>query len=258
MNFIKTEYKNKGFVKIKKLFTTEEINLINSEINKLLESNIVSENNLRTIFKTAQNSYAFLEKIDPIIDISTPIFELTKDSRIVDICKELLNDDVYLLKDMVVMKEPNADGFELHQDYAWWQPTGQENFKLLNPQNIISVVISINEATENNGPIIFYPSLHSKLLTPKGEIRNFNSSEKENLIKNEKFIGLMEQGDVIFFHSLIPHYSDKNLSSVSRRQLVLTFNSKSEGNQYDRQLLNYISVQHKRAEQKNITKKKLI
>ena len=258
MNSIKIDYHKKGFVKIESLFSVEEINLVNSEINRLLKSNILSENNLRTVFKASQSSTVFLEKIDPIIDISLPISRIANDSRIVDICKELLNDDVYLFKDMAVLKEPNADGFELHQDYAWWQPVDSNNFKILNPSKIISVVISINEATEMNGPIIFYPSLHSSLITTKGEKRNFNNSEKNSLIQKSKYVGLMKQGDVIFFHSLIPHYSDKNLSSTSRRQLVLTFNSKSEGNLYEAQLLNYIDIQHKRAELKGITKKQLI
>lgn len=257
MNSIKINFNKKGFVKVESLFSFDEINSVNSEIDRILNSEIISEHNLRTVFKASQDSTFYLEKIDPITDISLQISRIANDNRIVDICKELLNDDVYLFKDMLILKEPNADGFELHQDYAWWQPVDSNNLKILNPSKIISVVLSINDATEMNGPIIFYPSLHSSLITTKGEKRNFNNSEINSLIKKSKYVGLMKQGDLIFFHSLIPHYSEKNLSNTSRRQLVFTYNSKSEGNLYEAQLLNYINIQHKRAELKGITKKQL-
>lgn len=256
MNSIKSDYDKYGFLKIHSLFTFNEINRVNNEISRLLNSSIISENNLRTAFKTSHNS-SYLEKIDPIVDISMPIKQIANDKRIIEICSELLNDDVYLLKDMIVLKEPNSNGFELHQDYAWWQSEENNQFNI-SFNHIISVVISIDEATEYNGPIVFYPEQHKYLHTAKGEIRNFNEVEKQRFSNCLTFVGLMKPGDVIFFHSLVPHYSNKNFSQESRKQLVLTYNSKSEGDLYTKQLNNYISIQHKRAKSKGVPQKVLI
>ena len=42
-----------------------------------------------------------------------------------------------------------------------------------------------------------------------------------------------EAGDVIFFTSYVPHYSEPNRSDSSRRALILTFNRLSEGEHKD-------------------------
>ena len=41
---------------------------------------------------------------------------------------------------------------------------------------------------------------------------------------------LLKVGDVVFFNSFIPHYSNANRSKSSRAQIYITYNKKKSGN----------------------------
>ena len=87
----------------------------------------------------------------------------------------------------------------------------------------LTVLVSIDEATPENGCLELVPGRHREGLL---------GSHWEPLDENEalRYVSCPTQrGDVIFFDSYVPHRSRRNLTDCSRRVLYVTYNRLSDG-----------------------------
>lgn len=218
-------FHEKGYLVLRGLFTEEEVAAWSAESDRLVGlSDLIHEDNLRVGFRTNREGERYIEKFDPLVDIS-PVFEaLARDERILTPLREIYNDDALLFKDKLIFKWPGVAGYTMHQDAAMWQPFPFET--------LISVMVAIDGADESNGGLELFARYHDRLLSTPGEIRNMNEEERK-LVTGPGELVETSPGDVILFHALTPHQSGYNTSDRTRRQLYLTYNPAKHGNLYD-------------------------
>ncbi len=219
-------FEEKGYVVLRRMFSDEEVAEWQSESDRLLGlSDIIKEENLRIGFRSHPNGEKYVEKIDPLVDIS-PVFQtLISDERIIAPLREIYRDEPVLFKDKLIFKMPGVSGYTMHQDASWWQGFPFES--------LISVMVAIDGADRANGGLELFWGYHDRLLSTPGELRNMSAEEIALIDESRGELVETNPGDVIMFHSLAPHRSGQNLSDRSRRQLYLTYNAGQHGNLYD-------------------------
>lgn len=223
------EYWKRGYIALRGLFSAEEIAGWSDECNRLLQSEYVRPDNIRSPFR--MNSGEYPERIDPVVDISPVFSDLVHDARIISVVESIFADKALLFKDKLIFKAPGTRGYTMHQDQAWWQ--------LCPADDILSVSIQIDGANAANGCIELFPGAHGRMLTPPGARTNFRPEELAQVDASTGQKIETQPGDVLIFHSLAPHQSGTNTAEVFRRSFYLTYSAARGGDFYAQQLENY-------------------
>ena len=141
---------------------------------------------------------------------------------------QLLGEEAVLFKEKVNFKMPGGDGLKPHQDsQAGWDAYAEF---------FISVLVSIDTATEENGCLQICASHHKRGLFTSWEPLN-----DEDIADMDFVPVLTEPGDAIFFDCYTPHSSEPNMSDKTRRIYYATFNRLSEGDN----MAQYYADKHK-------------
>lgn len=129
----------------------------------------------------------------------------------------LLGEATVLFKEKINFKMPGGDGFKAHQDVQ----AGWDKYAKLH----ITMLLSIDEATERNGYLELAPGLQHRGLIGE-HWRPLTDAD----IPEDAYIPCPTRpGDAVFFDSFIPHRSGPNLTDKPRRVLYITYNRLSEG-----------------------------
>ncbi|WP_165972047.1 phytanoyl-CoA dioxygenase family protein [Paenibacillus piri] len=219
------EYNKKGFLVLRNVFSEYEVAVWNAEIERLLHSEYIDPNNVRVNYRKWDSGESVIEKFDPIQDISPVIASLTQDNRILNPLRDIYMDEPLLFKDKLIFKLPGNSGYTMHQDAAFWQPFPMEG--------LISVMVAIDGATTENGALELFPGYHDRLISAAGEVRNFNAEEAALVDPNKGELYETNPGDIIIFHSFVPHQSGVNNTDSSRKQLYLTYSPAQNGQLYE-------------------------
>ncbi len=129
---------------------------------------------------------------------------------------QLLGEPAVLFKEKINFKMPGGDGFKPHQDSqaGWW----------VYADFFITVMVCIDEATEENGCLYMAAGHHRK-----GLFREWEPLTEEDM-KDMEFVAVPTRpGDIAFFDSYAPHYSEPNMSDRIRRLYFSTYNRASAG-----------------------------
>lgn len=236
------DYKENGYLVLRNVFTAEEAAVWQKECERLLTlKEYVEPNNLRVNYRT-MNGQSIIEKIDPVQDLSAVFHQLENDERILAPLRDLYMDEPVLFKDKLIFKLPGVTGYSMHQDASWWQ-----GFPI---EGLISVMVAIDGATEENGGLELFPGYHDRFRSTAGELRNMNEEEIAEIDPGRGQLVETQPGDVIIFHSFTPHQSGPNTADVSRRQLYLTYSPSKNGQLYHAHYQHYCRyVTHHRLEQ---------
>lgn len=223
------DYQTKGYLILRGVFTKDEVLEWKRECARLLASDLVNPNNLRTRPRRVGEELV-VERIDPVLDVSPPYAAIARDARILEPLRLLYSDDMLLFKDKLIFKLPGMSGYAVHQDWSWWQPF---------PRDIVSVTVAIDGADAANGALEVFPGYHHRLLSTPGETRNMNADEASAINTAEGEMLETQPGDVIFFDGLTPHRSGPNTSDRSRQQLYLSYCAARHGDLYQAQAAHY-------------------
>lgn len=234
------QYHRDGFTILRGVFGPQEVLAFQEESDRLLHSDLVDENNLRTNPRKLASGELQVERFDPVIDVSELFRGVVFDPRIQGALQGIFGEEAVLFKDKLIFKVPGMSGYSMHQDYAWWQPQGEESpLPRMHPDKILSVMVGIDKADAENGAVQLFPGRQHELISTPGELRNLNEAEAATIDLSTGFFGETQPGDVVIFHSLTPHCSELNRSNRSRRQLYMTYNAKSAGDVYHAQQKHY-------------------
>lgn len=137
--------------------------------------------------------------------------------NLVQVMRELLGDDLKLLRAAAMMKPPRVGSPKgLHQDVAYYP---------IEPQEHIAAWIALDPATPENGCMEVLPGAHKKGYQEHEEreyetdvVIEGSTGEEEGLVRLP-----MEPGDVLLTHCLTPHRSSANRSPDWRRALILAY-----------------------------------
>ena len=221
------EYRRKGYVALRRVFTADEVAAWEAESRRLLRLGLAHEDNWRTVLYRSPAGLAVVDRLSPVIDISPVFAALVRDERILRPLGELYGDAVLLFKDKLIYKMPGAAGYEMHQDYSSWQTF---------PRDLVNVIVSIDGADAGNGGVEFFPGYHDRLLSAAGELRYMSAEETKRIDLGSGEVLTTEPGDLVVFDCLTPHRSGVNRSNRLRRQLYLTYSSARNGDLYGAQL----------------------
>lgn len=151
---------------------------------------------------------------------------LTRSKRIVEAVDLLMDggSPVCHFHSKLMQKEPKVGGaWEWHQDYGYWYKN-----EFLFPDEMMSVMIAITEATKENGCLQVIGRTHKM-----GRIEHGFSGEQVGASQHYVDLALktmplvyveLAPGDALFFHSNILHRSEANLSDKPRWSLISVYN----------------------------------
>lgn len=154
---------------------------------------------------------------------------LTKSKRMVHAVNQLLDGDapVCHFHSKLMQKEPKVGGaWEWHQDYGYWYKN-----EFLLPDQMISVMVAITEATKENGCLQVIRGSHKM-----GRIEHGFAGEQVGASQHYVDLSLktmelvyveLQPGDTLFFHSNLLHRSEANLSDSPRWSLISCYNRQS-------------------------------
>lgn len=227
-------YDKHGFVVLDNVFTTEEVNGFQQELERLRTDPQVREsgetitepssNDIRSVFRVHENS---------------PLFKsLSADERLADLARYLLNDDVYIHQSRLNYK-PGFRGKEFywHSDFETWHiEDGMPRMRAL------SMSITLTENHDHNGPLMLIPGSHRQYVVCEGETPD--NHYLESLKKQEYGVpsddclealaaqgGIVsatsKPGSVIVFDCNVMHGSNGNITPFPRSNVFFVYNAMS-------------------------------
>lgn len=225
-------FQKRGYLVLRNQLTAHDASVLRAECDRLLTlSEYTDPYNARVAYRHYPNNVKKIEKMDPVHDISPVMQALVNDERILGPLRDIYLDEPVLFKDKLIFKLPGADGYTMHQDAAYWQGFPMEG--------LISVMVAIDGATEENGGLELFPGYHDRFRSEVGVLRNMNEEEIAEIDASTGEIVETQPGDIILFHSFTPHQSGPNRSNVSRTQLFLTYSPSKNGQLYKAQYQHY-------------------
>jgi phytanoyl-CoA hydroxylase len=201
------EYHDNGFVIVKSLYTPEQA----AYYKKILTDEIKST--------TAGLVSGVKVWMAPVLH--PEVLKLMAEPNIVAMLNQVMGPDLEFLSGKVVFKSADTTfGSPWHQDWFYWEGATK-----------VSVWIALDDATPENGCLMFSPGTHKKIFAKK-VVPNTNAFVNritdEDLAGYEKVDVAVKRGDVVIFHDLAAHASHNNTAKIDRWSFISTYRSGSE------------------------------
>jgi ectoine hydroxylase-related dioxygenase (phytanoyl-CoA dioxygenase family) len=139
---------------------------------------------------------------------------------ITEMLADLLREPCVLFKEKVNYKHPGGGGFAPHQDATAYRFVDHH----------VSCMVPLDPATPESGCLHVAPGFDGGRM-PTDERGRIEAAHAATLDWEPV---PMQPGDLLFFDSYTPHYSDTNTTTRSRRAAYLTYNAASRGDFRDR------------------------
>lgn len=249
----KRHFDSKGYVWIRGFYSEEQVALLKNWAKKI-------ETSANTVLALSQSGGISMEEVFRSIQGCPIVVPEAKDPM--QVCRAedllrcfpglnhfidgsltsylstLLEKPYVAFKDKINFKWPGGGAFAPHQDYP--------AFAFLGPKEHITAMVCIDAADEENGCLYIAKKWQEDLKDVEGldqkALREGNvilpyihGGEKHGTIE-PSYVEKLEweplkvsAGDVVFFTSYIPHYSEPNKSKLSRRALFITYNTLESG-----------------------------
>lgn len=212
-------WKKRGFLKKTNFLKSSLNEKIRNECIRL-ESLLESKGKWMRYYEYV-NSERKLARIENFMDYSSIMKDLSCNSELLSIVEHCLGCKPVLFKEKINFKYPNSGFFAPHQDAP--------AFNHLGAKYHITVMITIDHTTIENGCInMSYESYNNEILPIEDD-----GSIKKDILNKLKWESIKcKIGDIVIFDSYVPHFSDINKTSSSRRALFLTYTALDNDN-YD-------------------------
>ena len=212
----RAEYWDKGYTVLRGLYSEEEVAQYRAECDRLWELDGLDDDlNLRTEFRRSGDEFVF-DRLDPVLDISPTLNGAATHALLMEALKTVLGGDAKLLKCKLIQKAPRVNGYAAHQDFLYW------TWLDMDPDALCTVVVNLYPSDARSGGIGFYPHQHGALVpgppdNPEGDC------DVSRLDPETVEFPALEAGDVLVFHSLVPHFSGRNEAEVPRTVLLPSY-----------------------------------
>ncbi len=218
-------YVANGFCVVRGLFPADDVTSWRSECERLFRVVPASGGlHARQQFRAHVAGGVVFDRLDPVIDLSTTFRRLADDERLMGLARSALGGAPVLLKDKLIVKAPGTMGYAMHQDYQYWVALG------IPADAIVTIMVSIDAAGPHNGAPELFPGLHHQALPALPEEPRDIDESQMDLRRGE--VIETAAGDVLLFHSLVPHRSGANHSSRDRRVVLFTYTQWVYGDAY--------------------------
>ena len=218
-------YARDGFVVLDPVFDEPELNSLRGAADELLAQSgpVHPDNPRQQIEPEHMDGRMVVRKIEPVIDVVPALKDLVYDSRMTSPAAALFGEDVVLFEDKLNYKPPCVGSpYPLHQDYAYWQEY---------TDRLITIVLLLDEATEENGCLRFVPGSHQQGLIPRADDHpRIIQAEIEDPTIAVDAPG--PAGSLVVFSCYTAHHSFPNRTDSGRRAILYTYNPASDSDTY--------------------------
>jgi len=158
---------------------------------------------------------AVIARSEDFIDSSVVLRDVVCQGLLVEILDALFGEPAVLFKEKVNFKQPGGGGFAPHQDAAAYRFVDHH----------ISCMVPLDPATEASGCLWVAPGYDTDRLPTdaRGRIEQGIADALDWQPVH------LEPGDLLFFDSYTPHFSETNRTTRARRAMYLTYNAASLG-----------------------------
>ena len=226
------QYENSGYLFAEGLLQAEEISSLTDEFRRLARAPDLRESEelitepdsdeVRSIFR--------VHRLSQVFDW------LARDTRILDVARQILGSEAYLHQSRVNLK-PGFHGKEFywHSDFETWHvEDGMPRMRAL------SASIALTENYPFNGPLMLIPGSHKTFVpcvgsTPKDHYRQSLKKQQYGVPDHVSLKRLADQGgivaptgpagSVVFFDCNTMHGSNSNISPFARSNVFFVYNS---------------------------------
>jgi ectoine hydroxylase-related dioxygenase (phytanoyl-CoA dioxygenase family) len=223
-------YRRDGFVVARHVLKRDEIEALCIEEARLWSEAAADLEREGVYWRKHETLGRVADRLDPVCTISKSFAALAEDSRMTAIADAVLGAPCAFFKDKLIAKPPGAHGYRLHHDYAYW--TGLD----VPAEEFVTLSLALDASDEANGGVELFPGLHTKALASSRE--DPFDLDPVSVAGAPSSVPELAPGDVLVFHSCVPHRSAPNRSGRSRRVYVATYmHARHAGrvNPYDRE-----------------------
>ena len=213
------EFERDVFLLVRSAFGAADMEKIDGWAKEVLELPEVSGRQWvyheTSLTEPRRSQVSRIEKIAPYHQGFRELSEVLEES-----VGQILGEEAELFKEKINFKMPGGDGFKPHQDsQAGWD--AYADF-------FISAMVTIDEATEENGCLQVVPGYHKR-----GLFTSWEPLSDEDMEGMEFVPCPTKPGDIVFFDNYTPHGSEPNMSDRIRRAYYVTYNRLSAGRHMD-------------------------
>lgn len=226
------QFDRDGYLVLEGIFSDDEVAFLQGEAGKLLsdpdaldDQTVITEPGSREI-----------RSIFAIHAQSRVMARLASDTRLADVARFLLDDEVYLHQTRLNYK-PGFQGKEFywHSDFETWHvEDGMPRMRALS----MSVLLADN--TPHNGPLMLIPGSHRNFLTCVGETpenhykmslkkQEYGVPDEDSLAEMAHEYGIVaptgKAGSVVIFDCNIMHGSNGNITPFPRANAFMVYNA---------------------------------
>jgi ectoine hydroxylase-related dioxygenase (phytanoyl-CoA dioxygenase family) len=219
-------YWRDGYVTVRSRFAAEEVAAWHAESDRLWNLLDTDPEAARVQWRGHERQGQVRDRIDPLVDISPAFAALAGDPRVLGPVRDVLRVEPALMKAKLIAKRPGTAGYAMHQDFPYWATLG------LPADDLLTLQVSVDAATAENGAVEVFPGLHRRVLEARPEEPLDVDESRMDLRSGE--LAELSAGDLLLFHSLTPHRSGTNRSPQSRRALFFTYTTARHGDVYRR------------------------
>ena len=221
-------FDEQGYLIIETLLTPASLERCNAEIDRLHEFAAELEaKGDRTTMSFQREPYLdgedakgppILRKIESAGDHSQTFRDLATHPQLIEVLANLLGPDLLLYRNTLMLKPAHHGSVHaLHQDTAYWP---------MEPANLITVSIALNDATPENGCFKVIPGSHRWPQRQWGAIarkQGESLTDQDDLDTSGQIDVPLNAGSALLFHSAIIHGSDANRSPRSRHTALYAY-----------------------------------
>jgi ectoine hydroxylase-related dioxygenase (phytanoyl-CoA dioxygenase family) len=209
-------YERDGVVRVRGLFSAEEVTEIRNTLERYVETQLSSlpkgDYTLEADGKTVRNLWR-IEQHEP------RLVELANQPRLRDLVAALVHGEPVLAAIETFNKQARVgSGVPHHQDNAYFCQS---------PPDMLTVWIAIDPATEENGPVYYIKGSHRGGMLPSRKSgvagNSMGLAEIPDTPLEEQFCGTLAPGDALIHHCQTIHHSAPNRSEQSRLGLLLVY-----------------------------------
>jgi ectoine hydroxylase-related dioxygenase (phytanoyl-CoA dioxygenase family) len=223
------EIERKGYTVIENAFDDEELSEMRAAADRILELIINSSlANDRTSGRLAlvedESGGQMVKKVQPINDLSLTFTDISRDKRLVEPIREFMDDKPRLMEEKLNYKQPLPEpvkGLDTNRPTEAWPPHSDWAYYRAQdyPQNIVSSAIALDDLTEANGTMRFWPGTNDEYVEHE-RFDNGLGIPDDHVNRAESELIEAPAGSVILFDSLVWHESSANTTDSPRRLMI--------------------------------------
>ncbi len=211
-------FRRDGWLVVRAALTTAQLDALDAAVHRLEQWAIGGGPGLHHFEQT--DAGAVLARSEDFVHDDEVLNNFICGGIVVEILGSLFGDEAVLFKEKVNYKQPGGGGFAPHQDATAYRFVDHH----------ISCMVPLDPATPASGCLYVAPGFERGQL-PTDERGRIDEATATGLVWQPV---PLDPGDLLFFDSYTPHYSNTNTTERARRAAYLTYNAATLGEHRDR------------------------